>query len=1428
MKTKKIIVAILLFSVTLIISAFTGAVRAESLGNLTITKDRSIGDVVYRHQLYSNNTAETKNVWKLVTCNPDGTITDTINDLYCLRAGLGFTSEGSTNNVVEYNQSKNMMEEYDSLVTYFSTLTSETTIFDEANRDKFNEVMWILDNMLLEDAKDDDVNTYLKNYAGYTDETLNKSEYKENVLSRADIEAIQQLAIWYFTNSDQEAYNKETLPTLNVLISGDEVYDTEGVYKTFADIFNALESYGTERQQRANTLYTTLIAKAIEAQNALGENENYTPTREITIFLAGTNAAVEQPVVRVRDLGEADIALRKFISAINGVKLEGEASREPVVDTSKLNKIIDGKLQTTAIYNHSKEPVRVSLDDNVTYTIRLYNEGDIAIYVKEVKDYLPNYLEYNGSEWALSYPDGRSATTTEYCVVTGASDDLTDKIGESLKDVLIPAAKYNQETDGYTLSYVDIEITCKVVTTAKFDENMTNIAEVTAMTSQNGTSLLKDRDSMCKGGMTLPEDSNLPSYTGGANGKNDPYYDGTNALNDGRYYPGQEDDDDFDKIYVKKPVVDLALRKFIAEVNDTIYHREPNVDTTPLKQGEDTAIYEHSKVPVRVNVGDIVTYIIRIYNEGDIDAKVDEVKDHLAKNLKYIELDEGDNWWTVEEEEKYNTLTSTSDTLICGVGGNTNQMLLGEKIGSDVIPAIIPAYDKTNDVISYIDLKVFCEVLPVEETTKITNIAEITSMTDEYGNPLDEDRDSEPDNVVVPEDLPGYKDDEIDEPYIPGQQDDDDFEKVIVVMPEVDLSLRKFISAVDGEKLEGDNSREPVVKTTVLDNHTDTTAEYEHSKKPLTVKKGSLVTYTIRVYNEGEVNAYVSKITDYLPDYLIYLPENETNIKYDWQYDETTRELTTTIAAEDNTKGDTVFASRENGKLLLKYDETGKLDYIEVEVVCKVDENALGNKILTNLAQITEIKDENGRTIEEDRDSKPDGNFTLPSDGDRPTYKDDESNKPYVPGQEDDDDFEKILVKPDYDLALRKFITRVGTTNINNRYPEVTFVDGKLKYTHAKNPLDVVTGDVIIYTLRIYNEGEADGYANEITDDVPEGLEFLVDNETNIEYRWKMLDENQEETDDVTKAKYIITDYLSEEQAIETGRDNLIKAFDKEAGASETNPDYRDIKIAFKVTYTANTIQEAARIITNEAQISADSDDDIDSYPHRDEVYDYDEDNEDDIDFEKIKVKYFDLSLLKWVAQTKVTLNGKTTVTDTGHTAETSKNEAPVKIEIKEKDINKINIKYIYTIRVTNEGEIEGYVKEITDYIPQGLKFEEADNPDWYIISDGVIGTKALENTLLKPGEYAEVQVVLTWINGKDNFGEKINLAEISQDYNDSETPDIDSTPDNKVPEEDDIDDAPVIITVKTGSEQIYIGLVLIVLATFALGTGLIKKYVLE
>ena len=150
-----------------------------------------------------------------------------------------------------------------------------------------------------------------------------------------------------------------------------------------------------------------------------------------------------------------------------------------------------------------------------------------------------------------------------------------------------------------------------------------------------------------------------------------------------------------------------------------------------------------------------------------------------------------------------------------------------------------------------------------------------------------------------------------------------------------------------------------------------------------------------------------------------------------------------------------------------------------------------------------------------------------------------------------------------------------------------------------------------------------------------------------------------------------------------------------------------------------------------------------------------------------------------------------------------------------------------------NQGEIPGYATEITDYIPEGLEFVAEDNPLWTKESGNKITTRALEGKLLNPGDSATVKVIFTWKNGAENLGLKTNIAEISEDYNDKGSKDIDSTPDNvktddyDKQQEDDDDKALVILEIKTGGSASYIWLGLVVLTILAGGVLLIKKFVI-
>lgn len=847
-----------------------------------------------------------------------------------------------------------------------------------------------------------------------------------------------------------------------------------------------------------------------------------------------------------------------------------------------------------------------------------------------------------------------------------------------------------------------------------------------------------------------------------------------------------------------KPQFDLALRKFITKINGVELtgkdSRIPQVDLTPLISGTGTtAIYEHTKNPIIVNTGDKVTYIIRIYNEGKTDGFATMVEDVLPEGLILATNSDinTNNGWEVLK-------TGDGKTYV-----GTNKLA----------DQVIRAFDDEN--LDYKDLEIECEVTMNAGNEKILlkNIAEITDDSNIY---QEADRDSEPGNV----DIPNYG--------TINQQDDDDFEQLVIkpieVRPEFDLSLRKFITSVNGVELKDENNnylRAPIVDITNLLNGTSKTAIYKHSKAPVAVDLGDVIIYTIRVYNEGEEDGYVTEITDHLPEQLEFIVDDELNASYGWTVSgdgRTVRTDITSLDTQNSASRDTIYQDRKQGNDKVKLDKltTNGIDYIDVKIKCKVKLNSNIYKKITNIAEISGYVDINGNTTS-DRDST--ASVVLPTDETLPNYKDDEINNgdEYIPGQEDDDDFEKLVLQR-FDLSLRKFITKVNEEEVTERIPVFTRkADGTYTYEHPKTPVSVMTEDLVTYTLRIYNEGNQAGYAKRVKDDIPEGLEFLPENETNTQYRWKMYKEDGELATDVKEAKYIETDYLSKEQEKQEG-ENLIQAYNP---STMTQPDYKDVKVVFKVKEPSTS----DRIIINTAEISDDSDEygkpvnDVDSEPNNNKP------DEDDIDIEKVKVKYFDLALKKWVTSSITIYDGKTTIVKTGHTGDEDP-EPVVKVDIKESRLKDIIVKFTYNIKVTNEGEIAGYVKEISDYIPEGLKFIKEDNPNWEEV-EGKVVTRQLENTLLQPGESATVEITLTWINDKNNLNLKVNVAEISEDYNESNTPDIDSTPNNQVEGEDDQDDAPVILSLQTGTTGQYIILTMSILAIMATGIALIRKYVI-
>ena len=871
-----------------------------------------------------------------------------------------------------------------------------------------------------------------------------------------------------------------------------------------------------------------------------------------------------------------------------------------------------------------------------------------------------------------------------------------------------------------------------------------------------------------------------------------------------------QDDDDFEQVEVVGQVFDLALRKYISAVNgeeitegykyspynlqnrDEIVPRRTNLKASSSSKllTTGTAKYLHGKEAINVKIGDTISYTMQVYNEGldgDLSGYAKEITDYLPEGLEFIGLAEGTSNYTATSEV-VDGITKVKITY-------TDDEVLKTRVG--LLELVVRYILNSNadlsdyeDEMFYQEVTINCKVTEAGNGKILTNRAEITQdqAIDESGKNIEvNDKDSQPESLKVEElNLGKYYTDYkygINDDYItyyPGiegdgknttlEQDDTDFEN-IKVQANYKLQIEKVDSKDSKIKLSGVNFN---VKETINGQTNEVvygptgtnglTAEKEISIDPNYIDEKDI--YEITEINLGENNYY--KTTESIKLYVS--KEN----KYQYNADEVIgNEIVKVIGIS--------FSESEEAK-----------DSATIEAI--LEDGSKVNIVATFKDNIITI--------------------TIPN--------------------------KKII----FDLALRKFITKVDAKEITNRIPEFKNENGVYSYKHTKEPIDVASNNKITYTLRVYNEGSLAGYANKIMDDIPEGLQFVPytegDNSINDIYKWKMYTEVKDETsigDTINKityngktymettktdeAKLIVTEYLSKNNE-KTSGENLIKAFNN---LTMSQPAYKDIQVEFKVIYKSTKEEESNKVIINYAQITDDSDKDGNPVIDEDSTPNEWKDGEDDQDIEKVKVKYFDLALKKWVSKAIVTENGKETVTNTGHTGEENP-EPVVKVDLKKSKIKDVVVKFEYQIKVTNEGQISGEVREISDYIPQGLRFIAKDNPNWKE-TEGKVTTDELSGTVLAPGESATVTIILTWINSEDNMGLKINIAEISKDYNDSDTPDKDSTPNNQKPGEDDIDDAPVMLTIRTGEAYLYIALTTSIIGIIGVGTILIRKFVM-
>lgn len=1355
------------------------------------------------------------------------------DSFYCIRGGKGFGSvkygNNSSANSTEYtvytvienmkSNAKEVIKKYIELYSIDLDRTEKITFNEKTynNVNIYNAMLWIADNAYLPVSIE---NKY--DALEYKTELLTKigiAKVNQGKISDDDLEVIQQLAFWYFANYDENGKNESVSTKNSAPVNLLAINENNDVFRKRANenYLNRIYQYFIEGALKEGSDSTSTIRETTDSSIIFDKNTKFGVDPYENYYLIGP-FKITRTGTRYNDF---ELALKDGKGNIINQYYYSEQTKD-ILKRKKIFDVLDANLEIIGDYK-----------DGDIKNVKYYNEYYIKLYKSAME-----FVDIDCSKFSLKVSKTGKWATANFLYATG-------------NDQAVIEIKRDKAEAGDEIS-----------------------AEVPKR-------------------------------------------------------------------------FDLALRKYITEVNGTKLEdtRVPDIDITKLASGEaTTADYKHKKYPVEVKTEDIVTYRFTVYNEGDIEGYVYSITDYLPQGLEF-DAKSNPEFIEAKTSGEYTAEELEGKEYIYSINKEKNTITIS-KIPAQGETGLQPylfglnPFDGEKLDSKSIDIKFKVSAETSANDMVLTNIATMDYTS--APRPQEEkikDRDSKPENFTEPtaedllEPLPGYKGNEenkndlTDSKYhYKGQEDDDDFEKIIIKGTPFDLSLRKFITKLNETELKDEKDRTPKINTSKLntiDSTTGkkiTTAEYVHPKDAVTVRKGDIVTYKIRVYNEGDRNGYATEVTDYLPEGLGFLP-NYTNNSI-WSIPKTTDEATGKEVLPEgieikNLVGENGFYKDESEinkdkikledfkdpitgevptdysqiqivtgeraaistkalkeKLIKAYksqkadgdlwqqstnDEKDGLFYQEVEITCIVLKENTYKGILKNVAEITEEYDENGNKIEQkgdDRDSEPKNVY----EDDKHTPGKEENG--YTPGEQDDDDFEQLQLKY-FDLALRKFITKVdGEAPEASRepVPDVsTLIDGTYDrngkkehtatYNHPKDPLWVKNGSKVEYTIRVYNEGSEDGYAYEVSDDIPNGLVFEADDATNKAYGWVMYREMTEGDENIAKEdiieyngkKYVITTKAEEATMIRTRylEKTLIKAFDPETKTLS----YADVKVVFTIKEPKDFDKDS--VIINQAQITEDSGDDEDSTPNEWQ-------DEDDEDIEKVRIPIFDLSLLKWVTQSVVTVNGKTTTTNTGFkpnkgltesTGEGIRNnnepEPIAKVELDKKKLNKTVVKFVYKIRVTNEGEIPGYATEVTDYIPEGLEFhvEDGNNKQygWVKSGDDKIVTRALETVLLNPGESKELEITFRWINSEKNLGQKINIAEISEDANDYNTDDIDSTPNNKEnpykeEQEDDDDFALVILSIKTGATQFmsYFTLITITLAIVGGGIILIKKYVLK
>ena len=318
--------------------------------------------------------------------------------------------------------------------------------------------------------------------------------------------------------------------------------------------------------------------------------------------------------------------------------------------------------------------------------------------------------------------------------------------------------------------------------------------------------------------------------------------------------------------------------------------------------------------------------------------------------------------------------------------------------------------------------------------------------------------------------------------------------------------------------------------------------------------------------------------------------------------------------------------------------------------------------------------------------------------------------------------------------------------------------------------------DEVEISMTITNNGLGVGYVQKIINEIPEGLEFIPDNQINKEYGWTDEGNNTVETEQLN------FDY---------GEENEIEPAE--------NGGYRELQLVLKVTEEAEP-QSQLENITKINDIVDTEGNKVEEHPEIEEIL-------------EMEVSCTDFSIDENI--TKIAEIRDSQVYD--HTVAPTDGKL-AKAEIHRKNINSTKLQVTYQIDIANEGKETGNVEKVIVAIPYGMSIEPQSSSSWIASGNNAIYENIGE---IDAGDTQTLELVLQ-CNAADITGETNSQAVLmSNEDIDQVKVGLDSvTEENalaKLSDTNNYSESDMIISIKTGGED-FTEFIWFIVAIFAIG----------